>query len=401
MHAPELLVGVDATCWWNERGFGRFTRELVTALVRRKTGFRYVLFTDREPAGELPEGALVQPVVTRRTVTDASVGSGARSPLDLWTLGRGVARAAWDLLFFPAVYSYFPVPRRGPCVVAFHDTIPERYPELVFPTRANRWLWRAKVALARRQARRVMTVSQASARDLVDVLGFPADRIDVVSEAADPRFRRLDDPERVAAARRRYRIGDRQRYLVYVGGLNPHKNLLGLLRAAPGLFESSPDLALVIVGDTSGRGFHDNVAELRAFAHENPLLEERVLFTGYVPDEDLVALYNGATAFVLPSLWEGFGLPALEAMACGLPVVASDRGSLPEVVGDAGRLFDPLSPDSIARAIAPLLRDEALHRRLAEASRARAARYTWDRGAELAEACFRRALGRDAGEGDA
>ncbi len=395
MSDATVTVGVDATCWWNERGFGRFTREMVRALARRDAGFRYVLFTDREGGdGGLPDGVAIQCVQTRRAVTESAVGSGSRSPADMWALGRAVARVPWDLLFFPAVYSYYPVPRRAPCVVAFHDTIPERFPELVFPTRRNRWLWRAKVTLARRQATRIMTVSEASARDLVEVLGVDRARIDVVSEAADPRFHRLPDRAAVDEVRARYGLGEPLRYAVYVGGLNPHKNLMGLLRAARSLVARFDDFRLAIVGDTSGRGFHDNVAELRDFVARHPELDKRAVFTGYVSDEALVALYNGATAFVLPSLWEGFGLPALEAMACGVPVLASDRGSLPEVVGQAGLLFDPREPEAIAAAIARVLEDDALRERLAAAALDRAERFTWDRGAALAEACFRRALGR-------
>ena len=391
MGARPVTVAVDAACWWNDRGYGRFTRELVSALAARDTGFRYVLVADRDPDDCFPSGVEVARAATRRATSEVAVGAGARSPADLWAAGRALARVGADLVFFPAVYSYAPVPRRGPCVVTFHDAIPERFPQLVFPTRRNRWLWRAKVALALRQATRVLTVSQASARDLETVLGVPRARIDLVSEAADPRFRPLGEAA-VREARRRWGLGDR-RYLVYVGGLNPHKNLLGLLRAGVDLAKEFDDLAVAIVGDTSGRGFHDNLAELRAFLAGQPDLAARVVFTGYVPDDELVALYSGAWAFVSPSLAEGFGLPALEAMACGLPVLASDRGSLPEVVGEAGCFFDPDSPAAIAEATARLLRDPARREVLARAARRRAAAFSWERAAGEAEVCFRRALG--------
>ena len=193
-----IHVGVDATTWWNERGFGRFTRDLLRSLISRDAEFRYTLVIDRPPDESLPEGADLLLAESSRPVTAAAVGSGARSPVDLWTLSRKVAAARFDLFFFPAVYSFFPLLSRVPCVVTFHDTIAERYPNLVFPSRRNRWLWSAKVAIARFQAERFMTVSQASAQDLDRILGVPADRIDIVTEAASPRFHREVAPEAAA-----------------------------------------------------------------------------------------------------------------------------------------------------------------------------------------------------------
>ena len=178
--------------------------------------------------------------------------------------------------------------------------------------------------------------------------------------------------------------------LVYVGGLNPHKNVLGLLRAMPMIIADRRRVHLAIVGDTSGKGFSDNVPELRQFVASNPPLGAHVHFTGYVADAELVELLNGAAALVFPSLWEGFGLPAVEAMSCGVPVLASRRGSLPEVVGEAGLFFEPESPSAIAECVARFLADPALGVCLGRIARERARGFTWDRAAELAEVCFRR-----------
>ena len=369
-----IRVGIDATTWYNERGFGRFTRELVKALAKRSSDFSYTLLLDREADREFPVEVLSSP--TKRTVTEAAVGEGHRSIEDMLRLSRAVVKAKFDLFFFPAVYSYFPLLARTPCVVCFHDTIAERHPELTFPTRKNALFWNLKSRLAKLQATRVMTVSEASAWDLSLVLGVPRERIDVVTEAADPIFRPIERA--------------REPLLVYVGGLNPHKNLIGLLRAMPAVLAKRPDVELAIVGDTSKRGFYDNVDDLMRMVKSDPLLEKRVRFTGYLSDEELVVLLNGAAALVLPSLLEGFGLPAVEAMACGTPVLASRRGSLPEVIGDAGRFFDPLSSDDIARAILGFIDDPALQVELQMKARARAAGFTWDRAAELAELSFER-----------
>jgi alpha-1,3-rhamnosyl/mannosyltransferase len=387
-----LHVGVDATTWWNDRGFGRFTRELVRALALRDSGFRYTLLVDRADDGTLPAGMDVVAAAPKRTLTESAVGRGARSPAELWSMARVAAHCKFDLFFFPAVYSYFPLLSRTKTVVAFHDTIAERFPKLIFPTRQNQLLWQAKVALARLQADRLMTVSEASARDIEAFLKVSRDRIDVITEGPSPIFRRLAAVD-ARAVRARLRLAQDAPLLVYVGGLNPHKNVLGVLQAMPTILAQQPRCQLVIVGDTSGKGFMDNVRELQSFVAARPDIAPHVTFTGYVSDEDLVELFHVATGLVFPSLWEGFGLPAVEAMATGLPVLASRCGSLPEVVGDGGLYFDPQSSSEIAETCLRLLADAELQAQLREAALRRVSRFTWSRAAELAERSFQRACG--------
>jgi glycosyltransferase involved in cell wall biosynthesis len=395
-----LHVGIDATTWWNARGFGRFTRELTRALVRRSESagngapeFRYSLVIDHPPDDTLPEGAQVVSVRPDRAVTDSAVGSSSRSLKDVLTMTRIAARQRFDVFFFPAVYSYFPLFSRTPTVVAFHDTIAERYPDLVFPTKKNQLLWNLKCRLAKAQATRVMTVSRASAADLERFWGVSPLHIDVITEGAEPMFQPLHAPAQHRALRERLGIDPAARLLVYVGGLNPHKNLATLIRAMPVIVREHPDVCLAIVGDTSGTGFYDNYAELSAMVTGDGPLSRHVHFTGFISDEELVTIYNGATALVFPSLWEGFGLPAVEAMACGLPLLASRRGSLPEVIGDAGVFFDPLSEESVARTISDALGRPELMRQLSQRALERVGKFSWDRGAELAEQSFIRAAG--------
>jgi alpha-1,3-rhamnosyl/mannosyltransferase len=385
-----LDVGIDATTWSNNRGFGRFTRELVTALVARETGFRYTLVFDQPPRESLPARVEVRSAGTALGLTESSAGTRSRSIGYLWRMGRIARRARFDVFFFPAVYSYFPILARVPCVVCYHDATAERMPELLFPTRRNHWLWRAKTALARLQTTRAMTVSQASADDLERFLRIPRDRIDVVTEAADPVFRAIDDAVVAARARARHGVPEDALLLVYLGGMNRHKNVLGLLRAMPAVVSAQPRVHLAIVGDTSGKGFDDNVPELMHLVQSTPSLARHVNFTGYVGDAELAELLGSASALVFPSLWEGFGLPAVEAMSCGVPVLASRRGSLPEVVGDAGLFFEPESPSDIADCVLRFLGDPGLRLRLGEIGRVRARSFSWERAAELAEACFRR-----------
>jgi alpha-1,3-rhamnosyl/mannosyltransferase len=306
-------------------------------------------------------------------------------------MGRLAASVDYDVFFFPTLYSYFPLLQRKPCVICYHDATAERFPELLFPTKMNHWLWRAKTALAHVQTTRAMTVSQTSAADLETIHHFAKDRIDVVTEAADDAFRVIDNPGLRERVRALHGIPQDARLLVHVGGMNAHKNILGLLKAMPQIIAAEPNTHLAIVGDTSGKGFWDNVDELKAFVAATAPLPEHVHFTGYIGDPELAELLNASDALVFPSLWEGFGLPAVEAMFCGIPVLASSRGgSLPEVVGDAGLLFEPEDPEAIASCVIGFLRDEDLRARLARNAVERARLFSWTRGAALAEESFRR-----------
>jgi glycosyltransferase involved in cell wall biosynthesis len=183
----------------------------------------------------------------------------------------------------------------------------------------------------------------------------------------------------------RHGVAPGTRYVLYVGGLSPHKNLIRLIEAF-GRAGLDDGVRLILVGDL-GDVFHTHVPELRA-AVSRAGLRERVHFTGFVPDDDLVYLYNRAEALAQPSLLEGFGLPAVEAMACGVPVVYSRAGSLPEVVGDAGLDVDPTDVDALAAAIRRLLGDPALRRDLGGRALRRAGRFTWAESARALLDCF-------------
>jgi glycosyltransferase involved in cell wall biosynthesis len=281
-------------------------------------------------------------------------------------------------------------------VVVFHDAIAERFPALVFPSRVARCAWGAKTLLARKMARSVLTVSEAAKREIVAYLGISAERIEVITEGAGEAFRPVASAERRRAVRAEYGIPAEARILIYVGGFAPHKNLERLLEAFARIAdaENCRDLWLVMVGDPAGAGFHSNYEQLTARVRATGALHGRVRFTGYVPDEALAALYSDALALVLPSLSEGFGLPALEAMCCGTPVLGARGGAVIEVAGGAGLAFDPLQVGELADTIVTLASRPELAARLGERAIHESRRHGWDRGAELAIAALERAADR-------
>jgi len=386
-----MRIGIDASCWWSRRGFGRFTRELLKAMFAASSGHEFYLFVDREPEPDmLVPGVHIVPVKISRPVTEAAVALGSRSVSDVLSFSRAASTASLDIMFFPAVYSWFPLRPGMTSVVTLHDAIAEHFPDMIFPDKKGRLFWTLKMRLARWQATRIMTVSNAAKLEIEEYLGIKASKIDVVSEAADPRFVRVTDKARLAEARARAGLPAEARMIVYVGGLAPHKNIPGLLQGLVGAIKKGglDDVHLALVGDIEGDGFHSHFEELSALVEREPHLQGRVHFTGYVSDDDLVALYSDALALTLPSFSEGFGLPAIEAMACGVPVLASSAGSVPEVVGDAGLYFDPNDVSQITDAIYRLASDTGTVSALKTKALDRSRQFTWERAARMAISCL-------------
>ncbi len=381
-----MNIGIDVTCWWNQRGFGRMARELLSAMFALETEHVFYLFVDQKPdkAMDLPNIRVVQ-VFPDRPLTEAAVANDRRSIGDMVNLYKAVSKSPLDLMFFPAVYSWFPVPLSLPAVVTLHDAIAEHFPEMIFPDWKGRLFWTLKVKLALWQCQRVMTVSQAAKAEITQYIGVKDSLIDVISEAPDQIFQKIDNPDLCLQMRQRLNLPLDGRLIVYVGGLAPHKNLHGLLEGFVLARKSAAlnDVHIVLVGDYDGAGFHSNYSSLRQLATDERL-NGYVHFPGFISDEDLVLLYNDALAAAMPSFSEGFGLPAVEAMACGTPVLSSDKGSLPEVVGDSGIYFDPYDIDSISQAIITMSLDINLRKDLSERALARASTFTWEAAAKLA-----------------
>jgi glycosyltransferase involved in cell wall biosynthesis len=379
-----MRIGIDATCWWNRRGFGRFTRGLVSAMLASPRGHRFCLFVDQPSELEMvhPNADIVR-VETFRTVTESAVAGGSRSLRDIRRFSRAVSAEPLDLMFFPAVYSWFPVHGAVPTVVTLHDAIAEHFPHLIFPDLKGRMFWWLKMRLACRRSALILTVSEAAKREITQYIGIRPERIDVICEGADVGFRPVVAKASRAAARSRAGIPSDGRLLLYVGGIAPHKNISNMLLGFAEAACLVSDLHLAIVGDPNGDGFHSNYNEIVAQVDTDVRLRGRVHFSGFVADDDLAALYSDALALVLPSFSEGFGLPALEALACGTPVLASGAGAVAEVIGAAGLTFDPSAPGEIGKQIQRLADEPTTLAALRRNALERAQIYSWTKAAAL------------------
>ncbi len=397
-----MKIGVDASCWMNKRGYGRYTRELLRAMLTLDQENEYVFFMDSETAREsedLPEVGRVRQIIveTSQAAARAASASGRRSLQDVWKMVRAVRQHGreLDLFYFPADYTFFPLSTQARVVLTCHDTTAQRFPSLIFPNKRARLFWSVKVRWALWRADLVVTVSESAKQDLMSRFGLSDDMVKVVPDGVDPAFRPLADhveTDRVLSA---HGLTSDQRFILYVGGISPHKNLATLLDAYASLVKDGEDqnVKLVLIGDFEKDVFYSSYPAVRGLV-ETLNLVGKVIFTGFVSDADLLHFYNAAELLVLPSFAEGFGLPALEAMACGTPVAVSAAGALPEVVGDAGLLFDPHSAKEIRQRLQELIQNEELRRELGQRGLQRARDFSWECSARRALDTFKRLVQR-------
>ncbi len=375
-----MRIGVDATCWANGRGYGRYTRHLLPAMVELAPEHEFFCYLDRKAAESFDlAGPNVRPVVVSqsRSPTEAAAANGNRSPADMLRLTRAVWRDGLDVFFSPSVYTYFPLPPLLRAVVTVHDAIAERFPELTLPSRRARLLWKLKVGLAVRQARLVLTVSEFSSRDLTRFLGIAPGRIRVAVEAPAPAFVPGHDAARLDEVTGRLGLPRDARWFIYVGGFNPHKRVEDIVRAHGRLAKQAQRPPyLLLVGSIDSDVFHGSQAQIRRAIAEAGT-ESLVKWTGFVADEDLRHLHAGAVALVLPSSCEGFGLPAVEAAACGTPVVATTESPLPELLAGGGLFVNPGDAAGLERAMGTMLHDEPARARMARTALARATALAW------------------------
>ncbi len=377
-----LVIGVSGWFWGQETvGSGQYLHQLLIHLSSLYPKDRYILFV---PAG-VPAP---QPRLPADNVEYAELRTpfGAQGDLaKLWFEQVAVPAACrtWkaDLLHVPywATPAWVPVP----VVTTIHDVIP-----LILPEYASSPAARAYTRLVRWTARRsrlVLADSQTSARDVVRLLGVPACRVRVVYLGVSPGTAPVHDPAVTARVREHYRLPER--YMLYLGGFDRRKNVPMLIQAYAGALRRCPGLPALVVGGRLPEKETPLFPDPRRAAVEAGV-REHVHFIGWVREEDKPALYSMAACFLFPSLYEGFGLPVLEAMACGAPVIAAKGSSLEEIVGPAGILLEPTEPDAWAEAMCRLCGEPALARELGERARERAGGFSWGHTAQETRRAF-------------
>jgi len=370
-----MRVAIDARKL-HDFGIGTYTRNLLRHLARIDHESEYVLLC-HEP--DLPIGAQLGP--NFRTVLEPSPNYSIREQFHVpWVLHRERPDV------FHAPHYVLPPAVRCRSVVTIHDCIHLMFPQYL-PSRAAYVYAKASMWSAVRRSHRILTVSEASKRDIIHFFDVSPDKIVVVYNAIDERFRLTPSDEDVARVRERYQL--EHEFVLYVGNIKPHKNLVRLIEAFDMLRRRGFDqLKLLIIGDEISK-----LPALRRAVHGHKL-HKHVRFLGYLPDDTLAILYRLASVFVFPSLYEGFGLPPLEAMACGTPVVTSNVSSLPEVTGGAAVLVDPYDTESIAAGMKRALTDSALRAELRVKGPARAREFSWERSVARTRDVYQEVGGR-------
>lgn len=357
-----MLIGIDASraALAQRTGTENYSLYLIRKLIEIGDQYCFRLYFNRPPQ----EGLFIRNERVQWRVMPFP---------RLWThlrLAWEVTRYSPDVLYIPA--HVLPWLHPGRCVVSVHDLGYLHYPQA--HTRWGRWYLDLSTRFNVRSARRVIVDSETTRQDLISYYQVDAEKIAVAYPAGTPGLAPVTDRDALDRIRRAYHTGER--YFCYVGTLQPRKNLKTLLQAfhsAMASGEMGDDVKLVLAGK---RGWKcKDIVEL---AHSEGL-RERVVLPGYVPSQDLPALLSGALAYVLPSLYEGFGLPILEAMACDTPVICSDVSSLPEVAGDAALYVSPHDTEGWAHAMARICHDKALRQELIARGRERGEAFSWER----------------------
>jgi glycosyltransferase involved in cell wall biosynthesis len=354
---------------------------LLRALTELDRENHYTLFLDSiEDAEPTPSQCEVRVLRADVPTFRAASASGHRALADMGRISRALSAPEFDMVLFPTIYSYVPVFSSARKLIMAHDVIAETYPKLTVPGARARLFWKIKVRLGYWQADALITVSEYSRAGILQHFRVNPRNLFVVGEAADPVFRKLDHAV-PGPNLRGLEIDASRRMAVYLGGFSPHKNLGALIAAFARIASRKEfaDVLLVLVGDTTGDAFLTCVgalvAQIKAFG-----LSERVIFTGYLDDEDVVVLLNLATVLVLPSLMEGFGLPAVEAAACGCPVVATKASPLEGLLGEAGIYVAPCE-DEIEEAMVRVLSSDDLQAHMRKCGLEAARRLTWEAAA--------------------
>ncbi len=353
-----MRIGIDARKL-HDFGIGTYIRNLLRELAAMDHDTEYVVVSRPDDAAAVCAlGRNFRPVPST---------AGNYSFAEQLAIPQALRRERVDL--FHAPHYVLPPLVACPSVVTIHDCIHLMFPQYL----PNRWALayaRTSISLAAKRATRVLTVSESSKRDIQRFVDIPPGKIDVIYNSFDPRFGAEPNEETIDRVRERYQL--HSDFVLYAGNVKPHKNLERLIEAFHIVRNRGLDeLKLILIGDDLSK-----YTALRRAVHRHQL-HNFVRFLGYVPEDTLAVMYRLAGVFVFPSLYEGFGLPPLEAMASGTPVVTSNVSSLPEVAGDAAVLVDPYSAEAIADGMHRVLTDQALRNDLRRRGPQHASQFSW------------------------
>jgi glycosyltransferase involved in cell wall biosynthesis len=370
-----MRIAIDYTAAARQgAGIGRYTRELITSVLAEDAAHDYVIMAAVAGLGERWQ------TEAARLRANAGAGRLTLRPLPLtddwiariWQRIRVPIPAEWITggvdLFYSPDFVLPPLQQRTPALLTVHDLSFLRHPE-TFPEALRTYLEQA-VPRSVARADHILADSHATRRDLIELLDVRPDKVTTLHLGVSSRFSAVEAPGERSHLEARYKLGSKP-YVLAVGTVQPRKNIRRLIEAIDALV-SAHDVTLALAGQPAW--LSDPILEAAA-------ARDYVRVLGFVADEDLPALYRQAEVFAFPSLYEGFGLPPLEAMACGTPVVASSASSVPEAVGDAGLLIDPRDVPVMTSTLARALTDEALRGTLRRRGLARAAEFTWERAA--------------------
>lgn len=372
-----MRIGIDATALPSQPvGAGNYTIHLIRALNGIIHTDELVVFSQPskipliDKKGELPVEWVECP----------ELPPGLRLVWEQTRLANLVKKARIDLLHSP----HYTQPRSLSCrsVVTFHDMTFILHPEL--HTRSKRVFFPRAMRRSSRLADMLIADSESTRTDMVRLLGTDPHKVITIPLGVDPEFRPLSDPELLTKIQKMYSLPEE--FILFVGTVEPRKNVPLLIQSYKQLVDNGLHFPLVIAGKL-GWMYEEVFAQVEANK-----LGEKIRLIGYVEQIDLPALYNLAQVFVYPTLYEGFGLPVLEALACGVPVVTSNISSLPEIIGDAGLLVTPNDPQALAQAIRKILADRELNLKLRQAGPQRAAQFSWQRTAQLTLRVYQQAL---------
>ena len=366
-----MRVAIDARKL-HDFGIGTYIRNLLKHLARIDTSSEYVLLCSE------PDAAIASTLAPNfRTLIESSPNYSLR---EQWHVPWTLRRERPDVYHAP--HYVLPIGVTCPSVVTIHDCIHLMFPQYL-PNRRAYLYARTVMGLAARRADAILTVSEASKRDILRFFGVKPEKVVVVQNAIDERFWAVPEDDAVARVRERYQL--EHGFVLYAGNIKPHKNLLRLIEAFADIRGTDfEELKLVIIGDEISKW-----PELRRAVHRHHL-HKHVRFLGYVSDDTLAILYRLAAVFVFPSLYEGFGLPPLEAMACGAPVVTSNVSSLPEVTGHAAVLVNPHDTGSIVEGVRRVLTSPSLQRSLRRQGPERARQFSWERSVTMTRDLYER-----------